>query len=252
MRSIISRFVLCIVGVMCAWSFSAQENVTTFGLQIKPMIPSKYFKTGPVAENTGNLHLLTSPKPSFNFGCVIRKGLTKMWSIETGINFVQRNYSMNVKHDSLKTNPSLNFRFINYEVPVQALIYVRLTDKLWMNASGGVSLDFYPSNIFSTDGGSEDSTFFEVSQHTYRHRWLQVSVLANYGFEYRTRDKGYFYVGASYHRPFNYIGVTQVRVIKDERQYDYYYELAGSYLTLDLRYFFSEKPETKKLKPKKN
>ena len=72
--------------------------------------------------------------------------------------------------------------------------------------------------------------------------------LSNLGLELRTKEKGYFYVGASLNTPFNEITATQLR---------YYYEnnlstkfdpifLNGNYVTLDLRYFFNPRIENKK------
>ena len=76
--------------------------------------------------------------------------------------------------------------------------------------------------------------------------WLNVGLTANVGFEYRTTRAGYFYVGASYHRPFraayNSVLIYDWNNLSEEGAL----QLSGTYLTLDLKYFFHEPPEKKK------
>ena len=92
----------------------AQLNVTTFGLQVKPMVPSKFFGTGPEFATSESLSISFTPKFGLNLGMVIRRGLTKNWSFETGINMVQRNYELEFQHPFLKSNQLLKFRYIGY------------------------------------------------------------------------------------------------------------------------------------------
>lgn len=226
-----------------------QMNVTTFGLQFKPMIPSKFFGSGPETASNGELTIGFTPRFGLNLGMVIRRGMTKNWSFETGINMVQRNYELNFQHSFLKSDQKLKFRYIGYEIPAQALVYVRLSDNLWMNASGGLSLDIYPTDVRSYTSVFQDTSAVDFEQLTLKNNWIQLSLLANYGFEWRTKEKGYFYFGASFHRPFSDIGTTIASLsINNNAGTSLAYALKGSYLTADFRYFFHEKPEKRKTK----
>jgi hypothetical protein len=230
---------------------TSQENVTTLGVQFKPMITSKFFGTTAESVQNGDLNLDFNPKFGINFGMIIRKGLTKNWSFETGINLVQRNYSIQFNHPILDEPAKLNFRFIGYEIPLQGMIYVRLGKNLFMNASGGFSFDMYPTNVESQTDARRDTLRFDFFQTTYRNRWVQFSVLANYGFEYRSKESGYFYLGATFHRPFSDIALTAARFELNSYPTRVEFPISGSYLTVDLRYFFAEDPERKKAKNKK-
>ncbi|MFN9801402.1 MAG: hypothetical protein ACK54P_15400, partial [Bacteroidota bacterium] len=132
--------------------------------------------------------------------------------------------------------------------PLQGLVYVRLGKQLWMNASGGVCLDMYPSDIATSTSVRRDTMVYDFSQDTFRRRWIQVAILANYGFEWRTRKSGFLYLGASFHRPFQEIAYTKSTVTINTNPSSVVYELAGSYLTVDLRYFFHEDPQRRKAK----
>lgn len=227
----------------------AQENVTTLGIQVKPMVPSKFFTTGTGMFEMETLNVDFQPNFGLNFGMVVRRGLSRNWSLESGICLVQRNYTMRFDHPNLLKDQSMRYRYICYEIPIQALVFVKLTDELFMNASTGFSLDLYPSDVESSTYAYEDTLRFDFYQKTFKYRWIQMALLANYGFEWRTPDKGYFYLGASYHRPFNPIGLTRLTFELNTVPLRQEVFLGGNYLTADFRYFFHEKPQRK---PKKD
>jgi len=240
-----------ITGCLCllqALLCRGQENVTTLGIQLKPMVPSKYFGTGTDNFDMGELKVNFEPNFGLNFGMVVRRGFTKNWSFESGICLVQRNYTMRFDHPNLIKDHGMSFRYICYEIPMQAMVFVKLTDKVFMNASAGFSADLYPSNVESTSSVYEDTLRFDFYQKTFKRRWIQLALLANYGFEWRTTGKGYFYFGASYHRPFQSIGTTRVLFELNTTPIRNAVSLGGNYLTADFRYFFNEKPERRKKK----
>jgi hypothetical protein len=239
-------YLLIIASLCSVHGMRAQQGVTTFGVQFKPMIPSAFFETGPVSFNTEELNMTLSPLFGVNFGCVVRKGLTPLWSIETGINLVQRNYEIKFEHEHLPVAEKMGYRFIGYEIPLQGLLYMRLGKQLFVNASGGVSIDLYPSNVETSNGYFVDTVAFDFYQKTIRQRWVQTSILANLGFEWRTKDAGYFYLGASYHRPFDEIAYVYGEMLIDTDPTTVVYPVSGNYLTIDLRYFFHEDPESRR------
>lgn len=226
----------------CAAGF-AQQGVTTLGIQFRPMIPSKYFGITTELESSEGLTAEYSPRFGHNFGMVIRRGFTKAISFETGICLVQRNYRVALDLAGFPGRQEMDFRFIGYEIPVQGLVFVQLGDELWMNASGGLSLDMYPSNVETFGEARRDTVIYDLYQKTWRNGRLQLSLLANYGFEWRTKENGYFYAGLSYHRPFNRIGFSEVEVREKTNVYRLEHMLSGNYLTVDLRYYFAEDPE---------
>jgi hypothetical protein len=242
----LSAYLVAAVFCCLVASLSAQVNVTTLGIQLKPMIPSKYFGTGTENAEIEDLKVSFEPNPGLNFGMVVRRGLSRNWSIESGICMVQRNFTLSYKHPQLPEERQLRFRYIAYEIPIQAMVFVKLTDEIFMNASAGVSLDLYPSNVESSSYEFLDTLRFDFYQKTYKNGWIQPALLANYGFEWRTPSKGYFYVGASYHRPFQHIGTTRVEFKLDDDPTTLFVRLGGNYLTADFRYFFHEKPERRK------
>lgn len=234
------------IGVLLCCIFAqfayAQENIVTVGLQFKPIIPIKYFFTEGTNITLDNTQFQIEQKFGSSWGMVVRKGVTKRLSFETGISYINRSYSLSIK-DSINLVDN-QFHVVAYEIPLNGLVYIRLTDKLYMNAALGVSVDLFPSDILT-----EDNQYQHYSQ---RKSWILPGVSANIGYEYRTEKIGYFYLGASYHRPFYnmYNTVIEYSPVNGNFQRAESY-LAGNYLTVDFRYFFHETPLKKKLKSKK-
>jgi len=222
---------------------AGQEHVTTFGVQFKPIIPGELTNTGEKIHEDNGVKISLKPKFGYTFGMVIRRGLSKMWSLEGGLNFVQRNYNLNFTDQDTILDGKTDFRLIGYELPVSGLIYIRLGELLYMNTSLGGSVDYFPSDV--------ETTKLWFAHFTSRRRLFQFAVLANVGFEYRTREHGYFYFGASFHRPFKYIATSSVLYRGNGKEVRTDQQLSGNYLTLDFRYFFNEDPQRRKKKDKK-
>ena len=223
----------------------SQVNVTTFGIQLKPLFSNSFVGAGRVEAQSGDLRCEIIPASGLNYGMVIRRGISKSWSVESGICFVRRNYELKTFNSELSEPLSSRFRLICYEIPLQALVFVKLGEKLYMNGSGGFSVDVYPSDVETFASSNIDSVYFDVQHRTFRRKWLQTSLLVNYGFEYRTTRSGYYYFGVSYHRGFQDIATSLVRQLRNNDPEQMTLPMSGNYLTVDFRYFFNEKPELK-------
>jgi hypothetical protein len=237
------RILITVLFAIGCLSGLAQEGVLTFGVQFRPLVPNRFVDFSDLVVEGEGMNGVWSPELSLNFGGVVRYGITRAISIESGINVIRRRYTVFAVADDLGLNEGVVNRFDGYEIPIQALYYVRLGDKLWMNASGGISLDMYPSNTFSTAQAQRDTTFYQIEQFTARRSWLQIAVQANYGFEYRTKESGYFYLGASYHQPFSAMAISESVIRWDGGVRRSITALSGAYFTFDFRYFFHEDPD---------
>ena len=211
----------------------AQERSITVGFQFKPIFTSSFINRDLKPYSSGTTELSFRQPSGHTFDMLIRRGYTKTVSFETGINTTKRNYLMTII-DSAFSGTS-GFSTIGYEVPFSLLTFIRLGEHLYMNASMGASLDMYPSDVQSSG-----DYFKHIS---YRIKLFSPGLLANLGCEYRTAKSGYFYLGASYHRPLQKIFETHV-TYRAKTTIDAY--LSGSYLTADLRYFFNAEPMKKK------
>ena len=233
------KYAILLLWVFRASTFYAQENTFTVGFQYKPIFPSSFFSTGTKIISQNEIDFSVSQKMGYCAGMIIRRGITKQLSVEAGINYTKRNFSLSITDTSF-TGMS-GFTIIGYEIPFQGMIFLRLADKLYMNTAFGAALDMYPSNI-----ATDDTYFKHIS---IRHGVFQSSALANLGFEYRTTKSGYFYAGASYHLTFSYFYTSSIKYIPPQEIVRT--KLRGNYLTIDFRYYFHEDPLRPKKKKKK-
>lgn len=220
--SLVSACLLC-------KSASAQRTPHLFGIQVKPMFNSRFFDTGPVEATEDFLGITINLEPGAVWGVVLRRSFTDLLALETGINYTKRNYSIVMQDSQNGFAGNTDFRLISYEIPVLGLLYVKLSEIVFMNVAGGISFDFFPSNVTS---GNE--TFGHLTRRT---SWTQLALNANFGFDWRTPKSGIFYLGASYHRPFKDITNTLFIYDKDDIPYSITAASSGNYVTLDFRYF---------------
>ncbi|MBI4931433.1 MAG: hypothetical protein HY841_11760 [Bacteroidetes bacterium] len=228
-------FFLAFIPYLLLATCYSQTNIFTAGFQYKPIFSSAFFSTGIKTVSQNGIDFSISQKFGYCAGMVLRRGFTKRLSMETGINYVKRNFGLSITDTSF-TGKS-DFTIIGYEIPVQLLIFLQASKKGFINTSMGLSWDMYPSNITTKD------TYFK--HNAKRHSLFQGSALANLGYEYRTEKSGYFYIGASYHLPLSYFYVSSINYTPNQEIARM--KLGGNYLTFDFRYYFHEEP----LKPKK-
>lgn len=223
-----------------AFSFSAlsQKGKTYIGIQYKPIIPNKfigeYIQAYERTETPAFRGDITQ-KLGYVTGVTIRHGISRTISIETGINYVNRRF--NISYDALDSNyqGNANVKLINYNIPINALVYIQLADQWYMNASGGANISFFPSIVGSYVNLNNTKNYFY--QESAPSQWIQFGVNANYGFEYRTKDAGVFYMGASYYLPFKPIVYSKMVWVNQTIERTVLAPINGSYFTLDLKYF---------------
>ncbi|MFB6306309.1 MAG: hypothetical protein ABEH43_04875, partial [Flavobacteriales bacterium] len=74
---------------------------------------SELLNTGDISKTKGEIKTTISPKFGRNFGMVVRAGLNKRFSIETGINFIRRNYDLIFEDDSLDFKGKSDFGLVS-------------------------------------------------------------------------------------------------------------------------------------------
>ena len=233
---------LILVLVISFFDLKGQNNRTTFGLQYKPIIPAEYFNSSHVNESSGDYDFNLSPKYSNSFGMVLRHKINNTFSIESGLNYTQRNYKLTISNNTIEIEDFTNFGIRSYELPIQFLTYVRASEFWYLNVAFGISHNVLASDILSS-GEKKDAYI----QNTYRKSGGYRALLANIGMEYRTQEKGHYYIGASLHLPWTEISRIypeyddENNTFNDENFEDkFFLEMPGNFITIDFRYFFVE------------
>jgi hypothetical protein len=222
----------------------SQKNVlpTYFGIQIRPLFPTDAGGQELSYLTKDNYEVHFQQHLGYSFGGIIRKGITKLIAFETGINFIQRNYNISMSLMDTNVKASHKWSHINYEIPLNALIYIQLSSKTYMNSSLGGTIRFTPTDIkkIIQTGGIHS---FE-SYGLYKTK-IAASINGNIGFEYRTNKNGFYYIGSSISIPLSpimdYFSIHSIQSNTSKTLLSG--EIQGRYLSLDFRYFF---PNVKK------
>lgn len=222
----------------------AQERIITAGFQFKPIFTSDFFDTGPIEGVENGVRYEVNQQSGVCFGMVVRKGITDRISFETGINVIKRNFDLGIEVLGTDTIQGESFSITGYELPLQGMVFIQLSDRIFMDVAMGVSLDFFP-NDFRVFGDN-------FSSYSAKNSLVAPALIANVGWEYRTPKSGFFYLGASFHRPFDAIYYEYMFYPDDKvPSSDFFTEIQGNYLTADLRYFFPSDPERRKNRTRK-
>lgn len=226
---------------------NAQSNLSnfSFGIQYKPIIPVAYFNAGDEGLSWEDNNITLSPRLGQSLGMIIRYQFTNTFSLETGLNMVNRRYRLSLVNPAISFQDQSTFNIRSYEWPIQLLSYVRVSEKYYLNASFGNAINIFPADVISY---GESFDFFFVS--TSRRRKIQSAFVANFGLEYRTENSGFFYIGASLHRPWKNSARSFPEYNYDNNSFNTeapsdknakYLDISGNYFTIDFRYFFVDK-----------
>lgn len=214
----------------------------TAGIELRSLVPISVFTPEPVTlrEPDDNFVAQYSYQAGTGFGGVIRVRFSKLWSLETGIYYTRRKLEYQIEDPSVGFSDTTPLRMVGYEIPVKGLVYIQMGKNIYMDVALGVSADF-----FASDAESRKSNWDVIA---FKRNWIRAAVLGNIGVEYRTKESGYFYLGATFHQPFGDIMSTQINYYRNSSPPAYFRNgtIDGTYFSVDLRYFFPPQKSRKK------
>jgi hypothetical protein len=222
--------------IACYITINAQRSVPSyFGIQIKPIFPTRFIGSPTLTLEKETFSTTITQKTGYSFGGTVRVGITNLIALETGINFNQRYFNIDMSVADSGVYAKNDLAFISYDVPINGLVYVQLTDNFYMNASLGIALNFKPSHvgIVTNPGGS-----FSFTHTGLVTRKSGLDLNANFGFEFRTKRSGFFYLGGSGRVPFQPVFDLIAQYKYQGNKIDMRGEVDGSFLSIDFKYFF--------------
>ncbi len=241
-NSIVSIFcvlMICLSNLVLAQKVKRDRFPSYFGFVASPVIPNNFI--GDVHTNmqdtASSMFATFTHKTGFTFGAVVRIGITKTISIETGLSQVRRNYGIDVNIPDSGFAGSQRLSFVNYDLPINGLFYVQLSETWYMNAAIGFSITQYPTDTRDTIRFDQKNAAAVEARRTNR---TYFAANAGLGFEYRTKKYGTFYLGGGAKVPFKdpFFGVVlYYNSSSSSFKKVAYNPISSGYFTLDFRYF---------------
>ncbi len=206
-----------------------------FGLQVRPVLPTRYIGEPNLSLTNEGFSTTISQRIGYSFGGTVRAGLTKLLAFESGINYTQRHYDITMAVADSGVTANNDLTIICYDIPINALVYVQLSEQFYMNASLGAALTFKPTSvgILNLPGG----------KHSFTHTGVvtskgSIDFNANVGFEFRTEKNGFFYLGGSARIPFQPLFEMVAQYTYDGYENTVIGSMDGTFLAVDFKYFF--------------
>lgn len=218
-----------------------------FGLQVKPILPTKFIGNSELKQELNGFKTTFKQSTGYSFGAVVRAGLTKTIAIETGLNYNQRVFDIDMSLADSNLFLKNDMKHVSYDLPIKGLFYIRLAEKWYMSTAIGGNISYNPTNVRVTTNTGTLSQFV----HTGLARKLFFEFGANVGFEFRTEKDGFFYLGGVASVPFN-----SIMFLRSSYVYQGYHitidaenegKVDGSYLSLEFKYFFPNIKAKKKI-----
>tara|TARA_B100001287_G_scaffold187012_1_gene157829 strand:+ start:2906 stop:3652 length:747 start_codon:yes stop_codon:yes gene_type:complete len=229
---------------------NAQSNdkIKNFGFEFTTIVPVDYFGAGPKNHVEDYSEIKMSSKIGYQFGMSIKTKYNERLYLESGINFIRRNFSLtgSSEFNGTLTSDTSSFGYISYGIPLRGLVFIRLAKKIFMNTSVGTSLDFYASAVNSK------GVNYYIDHISDRARWINGSLNGEIGFELRDQFKGTFHIGFGVNIPISTIAVTKLKYYYDDfnqNNYDRYDNifLRGNFFSVILKYYLPRSLEDKNI-----
>ena len=207
-----------------------------FGFQVKPLFPTKFIGESSSFFSNQGFDVTISQKVGVSYGGVVRVALTDLIGIETGINFFQRYYKIDMSIIDSNITASDDFGFIQYDLPINALFNIKLSKKWFMNAAIGASICYKPSNVGAISNPFGKHEFFNIGIVDINDK-VNFDLNGNLGFELRTDRYGFFYLGGCARIPTEPLFNLLSRYRYGTFEVDNYGPVSGSFLAIELKYF---------------
>ena len=207
----------------------------SFALNARGILPSDF-----IGET--NMKLVDMPYESecthttgFSFGGIVRTLFSKRFAFETGLFFNQRHFNLSMSVLDSGISAQNNLTFINYEIPIQGRVFIKLGKKVFSSVAIGVSPNYRPSNVgvLTLPGGS----------HSFTHTGFLVNRLGidfntEFGFEWRDDKMGAIYIGSGVKIPITNLFDLIGQYTYQGHKWGDFTSVKASFMFVDFRYFF--------------
>jgi hypothetical protein len=147
----IKAFLFCILVLFVTQKTEAQssDRKTTFGIQFKPLLEEGFVGSSQLNIKNDIFQSVFNQKQGRSFGAILRFPVWNNLYIETGLAQIKRNYTVN--YTTLDSNfiASKDISFTSHDIPLNALVFIKIANQLYLNTALGVSFVHNPSNVAS-------------------------------------------------------------------------------------------------------
>lgn len=242
----IFTLLFCLPLFLKAQSYNKLGQANYFGFHYRTVLPMTQMQSGMQTFSDSVLKTNITPNTGYTFGGLIRYGITELISIETGLYYNQRNFNITATRLDSALTVEQRLRFVQFEVPIQGLIAIKLSKKIYANAALGGSILYKPSSVATYINPYDKHEFRQVGLVDINDK-IGFDLRASVGFEYRDKKMGVFYLGGT-----AFIQLQPAFTFLSKYQYVTFKQLAvgnvaASGFGLDFKYFIPYKRQGRQI-----
>jgi hypothetical protein len=231
-------FVVLLLFPALGWAqaFNQLGKPNYFGFQYRQIVPMQQMQSGAQKFADSILQTTLTPTDGYTFGGVLRYGLTDLISLETGLYYNQRTFSIQSTRTDSMLSVDQRLRFVQFEIPIQGNIGIQLSRTIYANAALGGAILYKPTSVATYVNPSDKHEFRQVGLVD-NNKKLGFDVRTSIGFEYRNKKAGVFYIGGT-----AFVQLQPAFVLLSKYQYVNFKQTAfgnvnASGFGLDFKYF---------------
>ena len=217
-------------------AFNQLGKPNYFGFHYRQIVPMQQMQSGAQKFADSILQTTLTPANGYTFGGVLRYGLTDLISLETGLYYNQRTFSIQSTRTDSALSVEQRLRFVQFEIPIQGNIGIQLSRSIFANAALGGAILYKPSSVATYFNPSDKHEFRQVGLVEINKK-VGLDFRASIGFEYRNKKYGVYYLGAT-----AFVQLQPAFVLLSQYQFENfsqtaYGEVSASGFGLDFKYF---------------
>lgn len=209
---------------------------TYFAFGVNTLFPNNFQGTKNYSINQGITQSDIEQLIGYNFGGLFRRSYSERFSLEAGMYYATRRFDIQatIIDSNLMTRDTMKFTTI--EIPVNAIVFVKMSETIYSNVGFGLSFIYKPSTVrvFSKPNDPSSMNHFGIVTNKFG-----LDLNGQAGVEFRTFNKGIFYVGGTVRVPlldlFTMYSSYKYKTNKAEVGSQ---KIGGDYISLDIRYYF--------------
>ncbi|MBU2018728.1 MAG: hypothetical protein KJ941_03695 [Bacteroidetes bacterium] len=212
-----------------------EKYPTFFSIHGNAILPNTFQQSKTLTITDSLSSSTINQKVSRSFGAFLRQSYNDRFSIEAGLIYSIRNFNIDMEILDSNLNASTSLKFTTYDIPINGLVFLRLSQNIYANAGLGATVQYKPSAVAVITDVDGKNAFAHVGLLTEK---FAINLNGQFGMELRTQKNGFFYIGGSARVPFSNLFVFQSSYRHGSATTSNAAEFKAGYFAIDFRYYF--------------
>lgn len=206
-----------------------------FCFNASAMLPNNFQESKTIVLEDSLTKSIVNQGVGRSLGAYLRRSYTDRFSIEFGVLYSSRNFTIDMEILDSNLKAKNNLKFTSYDIPLNGLIFLRLSKNIYGNAGMGATFQYRPSAVATLTKPNDKNSFIHAGLLTDK---FAMYANGQFGVELRTEKSGIIYLGGSARIPFSNLFIVTSSYQYGTAKTFNAAEVKAGYFAVDVRYFF--------------